>query len=432
MWPGQLRSFEAGGRELEPLAFGDLKARAGGPMSEERLAEELEKCVRLHLISDRPLGVFLSAGIDSSAVANLAKKAARGPVHTFTLAFEEAQYNEGPMARRIADAIGTVHREVVLSGDRFTRELTPALDSLDQPTFDGLNSYYMSLAIREAGFTVALVGTGGDELFGGYTSFRDLPVLRRWLARARFVPRRLLGLGASLLSAALLRGRRGAFPPQTRWAKLPDLVERGDDLIALYQTAYALFLPDMHRQLLAGPDPLQDGLSPEFRSRLLAEAAGRPVLSALSVIEQRIFLGERLLRDNDAASMAASIEQRLPLVDQALFQAVDQVPEQERYQPIRRKGMLRRIGLRGLDPALFERPKTGFVLPFDRWIREGLGKELDGTFRDSSAVRAVGLQPDAVLRLWTAYQAGAPGLYWSRVWALYVLVRWCQRHGITR
>jgi asparagine synthase (glutamine-hydrolysing) len=153
-------------------------------------------------------------------------------------------------------------------------------------------------------------------------------------------------------------------------------------------------------------------------------------LSAISVMEQRMFLGERLLRDNDAASMAASIEQRLPLVDQVLFESVDRLPDTARYEPLGKKAALRRIGLRGLDPALFDRPKTGFVLPFDRWIRQGLSHAIDDAFRDERGVRAAGLKPDAVARLWKGFREGAPGVYWSRVWSVYILIRWCHRHGI--
>jgi asparagine synthase (glutamine-hydrolysing) len=222
------------------------------------------------------------------------------------------------------------------------------------------------------------------------------------------------------------------MPRQTRWAKLPAMVRRGDDLLALYQLAYALFLPEFQRELLRPETAaaLVDGLPGETRARLEREIAGRSELSAISVLEQRLFLGERLLRDNDAASMAASIEQRLPLVDPILLETVNSLPDAERYQPVLRKAALRRTGLRGLDPALFERPKRGFVLPFDRWIRQGLSKSVDETLRDPEAVRAAGLEPAAVQRLWQAFRDGAPGLYWSRVWALYVLVRWCQRHGV--
>ncbi|MGZ3446773.1 MAG: asparagine synthase-related protein, partial [Myxococcaceae bacterium] len=161
-----------------------------------------------------------------------------------------------------------------------------------------------------------------------------------------------------------------------------------------------------------------------------AEVRGRSDLAAISVMEQRLFLGERLLRDNDAASMAASIEQRLPLVDAVLLGEVMQLPDALRYHPLRRKALLRRVGLKGLDPALFERPKRGFVLPYDRWIRSGLTASIDVTLRDADAVRSTGLDPEAVGRLWRAFLDGAPGLYWSRVWALYVWVRWCLRHGV--
>src|SRR5262249_17502321 len=156
-----------------------------------------------------------------------------------------------------------------LTEQHFVRGLETALDSLDQPTFDGLNSYYMSHAVREAGFTVALVGTGGDELFGGYASFRDLPIVYAWSRRLRPLPRRALVAGAKLVSTAMQRFR-GDFPPQTRWAKLPDMTRRGGDLLSLYQLAYALFLPDAQRELLASgtTDGLVDGLPPAMRARL--------------------------------------------------------------------------------------------------------------------------------------------------------------------
>ena len=131
----------------------------------------LEESVRLHLASDVPIGVLLSGGVDSSSMANLARRNSTTPVHTFTLAFEEADKNEGPFARRIAAAIGTEHHETVLTEEDFIARLDDALDSLDQPSFDGINSYFMSHAVRQAGFVVILTGAGGDEVFGGYPSF---------------------------------------------------------------------------------------------------------------------------------------------------------------------------------------------------------------------------------------------------------------------
>jgi asparagine synthase (glutamine-hydrolysing) len=227
-----------------------------------------------------------------------------------------------------------------------------------------------------------------------------------------------------------LQPSRGPMPQQTRWAKLPEMVRCGDDLLSLYQLAYALFLPDFQRQLLgcATTDALIDGLPAAMRSRLSLEMGSRSALAAISVMEQRLFLGERLLRDTDTASMASSIEIRLPLVDQLLLENVSRLRDRERYHPVAKKSVLRRIGLRGLDAALFDRPKTGFVLPYNRWLRMGVGKVMDGIMRDPMAVKPTGLNPEAVRRLWQAFLDGAPGVYWSRVWAIYVFIWWCHRH----
>jgi asparagine synthase (glutamine-hydrolysing) len=434
LWPGRLLELDSAGKEIRQEDFWRIPDRAPGPaMDEDGLAAILEEALRLHLASDVPVAVFLSGGVDSSAMANLAQRAAQSPIHTFTLAFEEQELNEGPIARQIAAAIGTQHHEVVLTEGRFVENLEAALDSLDQPTFDGLNAYYMSRSIRAAGFTVALSGTGGDELFGGYTSYRDLPVLQRWCRRAGWVPRDLQ-VAAATLATWPLRRSGGAVPPQTRWAKLPEMVRHSDDLLALYELAYALFLPGFQRELLAPgfAEALADGLPLAMRQRVIAETRARTPLSAISVMEQRLFLGERLLRDNDVASMASSLEQRVPLVDQVLFESVDRLDDQARYRPLGRKAMLRRIGLRGLDPALFERPKSGFVLPFDRWIRRGLKEAMDQTLRDPQAIAPAGLDPAAVERLWRAFLGGAPGMYWSRVWSVYVFIRWCHRNRVFR
>ncbi|CAL78548.1 putative asparagine synthetase [Bradyrhizobium sp. ORS 278] len=432
--PGHLTAFDGVGNTVRDEDFWTIPPLAPEQgMDEEQLTDILEETLRLHLASDVPLAVFLSGGIDSSVMANLAQRAAPNPIHTFTLAFEEQELNEGPIARRIATALGTEHHEVVLTEQHFVDNLDAALDSLDQPTFDGLNAYYMSHAIRSAGFTVALSGTGGDELFGGYTSFRDLPVLQQWSQRTSWMPGGLK-VAAATLASRMLSPSGGAVAAQTRWAKLPDMVRRGDDLLALYQMAYALFLPGFQRELLA-PDvaaTVSDGLPAAMKAKITAETRSRTPLSAISVMEQRLFLGERLLRDNDVASMAASLEQRVPLVDQVLLEAVDRLPDQSRYEPLRSKAMLRRIGLRGLDLSMFDRPKSGFVLPMDRWIRRGLQDAMDQTLRDPQATAPVGLDPAAVERLWRAFLDGAPGLYWSRVWSIYVFVRWCHRHRVFR
>src|SRR6185503_15339629 len=222
-------------------------ADAKGTADESDLSEALTDSVKRHLISDVPLGIFLSGGVDSSAVANLAQRVNTAPVHTFTLAFEEDAYNEGTYARRIAAAIGTEHREILLTQDEFASALDRGIETIDQPTFDGLNSYYISKAVREAGLTVALVGTGGDELFGGYSTFRDLPRLHRWGRRSNWMPATPKVAMAQVVARILNGPASRDMPAQTRWAKLPDMVRASHDLLALYQLSYALFLPDTQR-----------------------------------------------------------------------------------------------------------------------------------------------------------------------------------------
>ena len=432
LWPGELRVVAAGGETVSTESAPKIPQPNCKVIEEREIRESLEESVRLHMISDVPLGVFLSGGIDSSAVANLAQRASEAPIHTFTLTFEEERYNEAGIARQVAAAIGTVHHEVMLTQQRFVADADLALDSLDQPSFDGLNSFYMAKGVRDAGLTVALLGTGGDELFGGYRTFRDLPAVKTLARRTRWVPRSLK-TGAARLTTALLR-RGATFPPQTRLAKIRDMVMAGEDVVGLYQLAYALYLPDFQRELLLAPpdeSDLSTGLPAALAERLRGEVHGRSTLGAIGVLEQRCFLGERLLRDSDVAGMAASIEMRLPLVDHVLLDLVSRLDDDSRFLPVGRKGMLRRAGLAGLDPGLFDRPKSGFVMPFDDWLRDGLRDTMDEILRDHAAIAAVGLSGPAVSRLWEAFRAGAPGLYWSRVWSIYVLIRWCQRNDVT-
>jgi len=429
---GEWCAIDAAGEMRRRVYWSIPRAEEGPPIEEAELRHVVEDSVARHLIADVPVGIFLSGGIDSSSVAALAQRADATPVHTFTLSFDEQEFNEGDAARVIAAAIGTDHHEIRLTEADFTSALDTAVETIDQPTFDGLNSYCISKAVREAGLKVALVGTGGDELFGGYPSFRVTPTLQAWNRRTSSLPDSLR-LGGARTVSRLLAGSGRTLAPQTRWAKFPDMVRAGVDLTALYQLSYALFLPEFQSRLLSNGhdrDGMAYGLTPELSARIQSEAGRRSPVSTIAVLEQRLFLGERLLRDTDAASMAVSLETRLPLVDSAVAEAVARTPDDARFEPLGRKQMLRRIGLDRLDPALFERPKRGFELPFGRWIRTSLGRAMDETMRDQSLAADVGLNGSTVAALWSAFQNDVPGLYWTRVWAVYVLIRWCHRHRV--
>jgi len=226
-------------------------------------------------------------------------------------------------------------------------------------------------------------------------------------------------------------GRFGAVPPQTRWGKLGDALSTRGSLVNLYQVSYGMYSQDFIRELLRGEEELLFGLSRKRAEELMRLIDGSPTLHSISLLELSSFIGERLLRDTDSASMAVSLEVRVPFLDHRVIEAVAGLDEQSRFQPLGAKQVLRDVALERLDKGIFDRPKSGFVLPIERWCRDRLRGEVESVLHDAERCRSVGLEPAAVARLWSAFQAGAPGIYWSRVWVVYTLLRWCDAHSVT-
>jgi asparagine synthase (glutamine-hydrolysing) len=408
------------------------------------LRSELLNTVKMQLIADVPLGVFLSGGVDSSAVAALACEAVPDAVHTFTIGFDVTAYDETGYAQQVADAIGSRHTCVVLTERSFVEQLPDAFTAIDQPTFDAINTYFVSRAARSAGMTVALAGTGGDELFGGYRSYVDIPTALR---AGSWLPFRdgdgVVGCtfdGAVTLAARLANELSWnvlkVAPPQTRWAKIADVARTAHDVLGLYQVSYALFTRETQGVLAAdvvrqAQQRQQHGLPADVASAWRQRIRGSELLHAISVLELSSFIGERLLRDTDAASMAVALEVRVPLLDHVLAETVAGIEPMRRFSPPLKKQVLRDVALARLDPAIFDRPKSGFVLPIDTWARQRLRPQMDALFADPGCARRVGLRGEAVRTLWRSFVGGRPGLYWSRVWALYVLLSWCEIHDVS-
>ena len=399
----------------------------------ERLRESLQVAVRQHLLSDVPLGVFLSGGIDSSAVTALVADASptgAGGVRTFNVSFDEAAFDESQYATAVASALGTDHTDVRLTQQEFLTHLDTALAAIDQPTFDGINTFFVSRAVRDAGMTVALAGTGGDEIFGGYRSFSEVPRAARLARLLRWLPDGLLR-GAATAFARLKLGRFGEIPPQTRWGKLGDVLCSGGGLVDAYQVSYGLFTEDVHRALWrAGDDSLRRGLPTAYADELEQRLRGRSPLHAVSTLELANFLGERLLRDTDWAAMAVSLEVRVPLLDHRVLEAAARIPTTRRFAPLGKKMLLRELGLDAVPAEIFDRKKSGFVLPIETWCRQRLEGEVADVLLDRAACESAGLDADTVARLWRSFSSGAPGMYWSRVWSLFALLRWCRMHRV--
>jgi asparagine synthase (glutamine-hydrolysing) len=158
---------------------------------------------------------------------------------------------------------------------------------------------------------------------------------------------------------------------------------------------------------------------------------GSDPLQAVSLLELSSYVGERLLRDTDAAGMAVALEVRVPLLDHVLVEAAAGIAPERRFSPPGRKQLLRDVALQGIDPAFFDRPKSGFVFPIDAWARNTLQPQMESVFAESGLARQVGLRGKPVHTLWRSFVAGRSGLYWTRVWALYVLMSWCREHAIS-
>jgi len=148
------------------------------------------------------------------------------------------------------------------------------------------------------------------------------------------------------------------------------------------------------------------------------------------LLELSLFIGERLLRDTDAASMAVSLEVRVPLLDHRVVEAAQALPDEARFMPLGKKQLLKSLAMKELDQSIFERPKSGFVLPIEVWAKDRLAGEIESVFADRKLAESIGFKSDVLGRLLSAFKSGAPGMYWSRVWAPFVLLHWCKRHEV--
>jgi asparagine synthase (glutamine-hydrolysing) len=368
------------------------------------------EAVRLRLVSDVPLGVFLSGATDR-------------PVHTFTVTFDEAAYSEARYAAEVARSFGCDHHQVHLPSDRAATDIDGAVAALDQPSVDGINSYFVSRAAKDSGLTVALSGLGGDEVFGGYDSFR----IFSWALRAG----RVAGLPVRFVGGAI-RGLLASGRVPYRVRKALEVVLAGGDPLDAYAALRGLFtgpetldLVDReciadrsHRGVLV-PDGFQDAM----------ESGGLDPVSAYSILDLSNYMRNTLLRDTDAASMAHALEVRVPLIDHLLVERMMRVPG-----PVRLSGPTNKPLLTACVPELpsvaVHRRKMGFTLPFEEWLRGSLRSWAADALLGEPVRMAGFFRPEGVRRLWTMFGRGRQFVSFSRVWALVVLARWCARHRV--
>ena len=371
----------------------------------------LADAVRSQLVSDVPLGAFLSGGLDSSSVVALMRAATSGPIRTCSMVFSEQGYSEASYAQAVATAVGAEHHERVISSADVLGSLDRIFWAMDQPSIDGVNSYFVAETARQAGLTVALSGLGGDELFGGYQkTFGGVPRTLRSLRLAQRVPG-----GAALAATAM-----SVLPVGQRWGKVVAALGRPASHASAYLVQRGLFTPPEARALV-GPEIWVAAQSCD-PVRLIAERAdttcSAEAFGWVSRAELRTYTHHQLLRDTDVMSMAHSLEVRVPLLDHVLVEALLRLPAAAKGGVGPKPLLLRAVG--DLLPAVVRerRDKQGFTFPFDRWLRGTLRPTLD-------TWRAAGpglLRPNALADAQRSFDAGR--LHWSRLWAIAALEGW--------
>ena len=396
----------------------------GREASRSRLGHLLTDAIAGHLVSDVPVSIFLSGGIDSSALVSLACAAGHVP-RTFAVTFPGSPEDESEHARLVAAHFRTEHTEVPIGAGDAVAGVEDALASLDQPSGDGVNTFLVARAVRSAGLTVALSGLGGDELFGGYPSFGRLERLSGYATALRQSP----GAARHVAAAAVkLMGRSSVAS-----SKAAALLETDGSFPDAFPILRQLFTP-AERASLVTPSWRDAGAADDPYVTLLREATAQhpdaELMTLTSYAEARTYMHDLLLRDTDQMSMRHGLEVRVPLLDHQVVEFVMGLRDDVKRPERRPKELLLDSLPTPLPEAIVNRRKQGFVLPLAPWMRTELRATCEACLGPDGLDAHGIFQPRALGHLWDAFLRGKRRTSWPRLWTLVALGSWMRRHGL--
>lgn len=392
----------------------------------------LEESIRLQLISDVPVGAFLSGGTDSSIVVSIMQKLSGQPIHTFSVGFcgEKCTHDETEDAKKIAEFLGTRHHEVIIDGSEVKNHLSRFVVALDQPSVDGLNTYFVSYAASKT-VKVAISGTGGDEFLAGYPWFMKIQKYSLEIKHSPLKKTWNLVLGTILKSSLFDRFIGGCFG---------EFIERRrgmTDIYAFFFRQYDLCGSSLASRLLSSKMKKKTRMGVEPSKEIFfnkSSIAGRTPVQITSLLTARSYLQNQLLRDIDAVSMYHSLEVRVPFLDHKLCEYTLNLDDKTKlnsdaykfmnsdYQVTGAKKILLDVGKDILPDWIMNRPKRGFSLPFDSWMKGPLRETLDEMLSLESTKRRGIFNPEEV---WTVLQDFYAGkCQWSIPWVILVTELW--------
>jgi asparagine synthase (glutamine-hydrolysing) len=378
----------------------------------QQLEELLESAVRYRLIADVPYGTFLSGGIDSSLVTALAQKVSTSPLNTFTVGFPGTSFNEAHYARDIATHLGTNHHEMFLTEQETLEWLPTFFDTYDEPFADssGIPSLLIAHFARKH-VTMTLSGDGGDELFLGYGSYR-------WAQRlSRLQPSWMRSLASGALNLGSHRMQRAAKVfgyenPQSRSSHI------------FSQEQYCFSRKEIRK--------LFTGAAPEIALQEQYHGLGRTLTPAeqQALFDMHYYLPDDLLVKVDRATMAASLETRVPLLDYRVTEFALNLDPMLKWQQGQTKWLLKELLKKHVPEKLFDRPKKGFAIPLNHWLQTDL-KFLAEENLSAEAIRMTGLlDPVQVQKLLKGYYSEKKQYLYQRVWLLIVLQQWLTKNSL--
>jgi asparagine synthase (glutamine-hydrolysing) len=374
----------------------------------------LLKSMEQKMIADVPTGVFLSGGIDSSIIVGLMAQLTDEPVNTFNVNFDERDYSEAYYARLIAKKFKANHTEIRLQPNDFLNSLPNALAAIDHPSGDGPNTWIVSREVRKHGIKVAFSGLGGDELFAGYAHFKRTLIYNKYAGFAK-IPSFLKYPASYFLKK---------IKPSISTNKFTEVFNKKSwDLSHTYPIGRRMFLDD-ELSVLLNLDTAQDRVAEICASIPLHKEL---LLSQITLAELDTYMQHVLLRDTDQMAMAIPIEGRLPFLDNDLIDYVLNIPDTVKNPVTPKKLLVDSVG--DLLPSeIVDRPKMGFVLPWDVWMKTDLYDFCNGHI--SGLCEREFVNADRLQQLWKQFLSGSKTISWSRMWYLIVLNYWLERYGI--